>query len=89
MLLMGASFAREIGKNLDQDTQSSKRFQSLDPFTQKIVKKLLDFTHHWWIGWGIMILNVPESSWWFIGLGILIDDLPDIPYRYGLMEREP
>jgi len=89
MILVGASFGREFGKNLDQGIQAGDWFKKLSPVYQKFVKKILDFTHHWWIGWGLMAYSPAESNQWYFGLGLLIDDLPDIPFRYGLMERKP
>ena len=60
---------------------------------QGIVKRMLDVTHHWWLGWGMMIKAVEMSGTlvppdlWYFGLGLLIDDIKDIPYRYGWKER--
>lgn len=84
---MGIIFGRSFGKKLDWDIQQGEWFKGLHPILQGTVKRMLDATHHWWLGalimlylpvvniWGVMI----PIYWW--GLGLVLDDLPDIPPR--------
>ena len=85
---MGLFFGRAFGKSLDQDIQGTDWFNQQSKLRQWIIKRLLDFLHHWWIGALLMIL-APQITWnptlaqglyWF-GAGLFIDDLPDIPPR--------
>lgn len=83
--LIGGGFARAFGKKLDYDIQQTPWFKQLDPLSKNMVKRLLDFLHHWWIGWIMMEYiskAVPFSVevYWF-GAGILVDDLPDLVLR--------
>ncbi len=91
-LALGIQFGRCFGKKLDYDIQNSEWFKQQHPLTQGIIKRLLDFTHHWWIGALLMIyitnplivlgltFNLDKEFYWF-GAGLLLDDLPDIPQR--------
>lgn len=88
-LFMGITFAEGFGKQLDQDVQASPWYKGLTEMNRWIVKRLLDVTHHYWLGWGLMVVTQGNSDFFFyFGLGVMIDDLPDIPYRYGLRERK-
>jgi len=78
---MGITFGRGFGKNLDHTIQKTKWFRKLKPWQKWFIRRLLDVTHHWWIG-GILIgyfPNIPELFWF--GAGLLVDDLPDVPRR--------
>ena len=86
---MGAAFGRAFGKKLDYDIQQSDWFKGQHYVFQWIIKHILDFTHHWWIGallWLYAPLIAARISWitlaeeimWF-GIGLLIDDLRDVP----------
>lgn len=100
-ILLGVVFGAGFGKKLDQGIMNSEWYNELKEkprwsipgeAIQNIVKRVLDITHHWWIGWGMMILfgryhRLPEEAWYF-GLGLLIDDLKDIPFRHGILERD-
>lgn len=87
---IGFMFARAFGKQIDQDIQNGDWFKSLPPAWQSIVKRLLDFLHHFYIGLLLMISYkidevffwgvTPVSLYWF-GWGLFIDDIPDIPQR--------
>jgi len=94
-LLMGVFFGRAFGKQLDQDFQNSEWFKKQSKLVQEIICRLMDFTHHWWIGALLMIvfqnspvitfqiLSLPQldfNIFWF-GVGLFVDDLPDIPPR--------
>ena len=97
---LGIVFARGFGKQLDQDIQTSMWFSTLNEVQQNILKRLLDVMHHWWMGLLLVIyatnsftligqaVNVNAELVWF-GWGMVVDDLPDIPFRYGVMERKP
>ncbi len=82
--LLGIQFGRSFGKKLDQDIQAGEWFKALDQWQQWILKRALDFFHHWWIG-ALMVLYLPQYQEvvWF-GWGLIVDDLPDIPRRYGI-----
>lgn len=93
-LFLGIAFAEGFGKKLDYDIQQGGWFEKRKKWEKNIIKRTLNVTHHWWIGWGLMIIAielngtlVPPDLWYF-GLGLLIDDIKDIPYRYGWKERE-
>lgn len=87
---MGLLFGRAFGKNVDYEVQQSDWFKNLDPRLKWILKRTLDFAHHWWIGAFIMLSyeateiflfgRVPMAPYWF-GLGLLLDDIPDVPRR--------
>lgn len=82
---IGGGFARAFGKQLDYDIQQSPWFTGADPFTRNFTKRLLDFTHHWWLGWILMEYISPTvpftvELYWF-GAGVLVDDLPDLVLR--------
>jgi len=48
--LLGATFGRAFGKRLDQGIQGTIWFIGLPGYAQSILKRILDFTHHWWVG---------------------------------------
>lgn len=86
---LGGTFARSFGKNLDHNVQELKEFKNLHWALQWIIKFILNFTHHWWIGFIIMLMYVRDTvypwngipiEWYWFGAGILVDDLPDL-YR--------
>jgi len=94
-LLLGVFFGRAFGKQLDQDIQNSEWFKKHSGLVKELISRLLDFTHHWWVGAllmiifqsspivSIQILSLPPldfNIFWF-GAGTFIDDLPDIPPR--------
>ena len=78
---LGLIFGRAFGKKIDYDIQQSDWFKSQSLVVQFIVKRMLDFTHHWWIGALLMVYvpKVPEVHWF--GYRLLADDFPDIPDR--------
>jgi len=78
---MGISFGRGFGKKLDQGVQASEWFKKLPNPIQSIVKRLLDFTHHYWAGL-LLVLYAPIEELRYFGLGVFVDDWPDIPRRY-------
>jgi len=90
--LIGFFFARAFGKQLDQDIQNSSWFNNLnEEWKKNFIKRLLDFTHHLWLGLLIMIMygsseiiiigRLQIAPYW-IGYGWVIDDAPDIPPRF-------
>lgn len=88
-LLIGMSFGRNFGKKLDYGIQQSEWFKELSPTLQGTIKRILDFTHHWWIGaliwlyphiwikylWPSLLLEIT----WF-GVGIFLDDIRDFKH---------
>ena len=85
---MGFTFGRSFGKMLDQEIQETDWFKSQSRLRRWVIKRVLDFTHHWWIG-GLLMVLAPLVMWnpmlsevlfWF-GAGLFVDDLPDIPSR--------
>lgn len=96
-VLLGMQFGRSFGKKLDQEMQAAGWFTGLPPAVQGFLKRVLDFTHHWWVGGFLWLypmavinyLGLPVS--WeipviFFGVGLLIDDLRDVQNlrrRYG------
>ena len=83
---MGIVFGRGFGKQLDQDIQEGTWFKAQPPLNQWIIKRVLDVTHHWWIGM-MLVLYIPyEEAIWF-GWGLVVDDIPDLPFRYNLLTR--
>jgi len=80
-LVLGLVFARAFGKQFDQDVVKSTWFHNLNRFERGLIRRLLDFLHHWWMGLFIFFYS-PIIELKFFGLGIFIDDLPDVPRRY-------
>jgi len=85
---------RFFTKNLDQDIQESPWFLEQNKWTQLVVKKALDFFHHWPLGWALMLWAARVSALipfftvndiYYVGLAIFLDDLPDVPRRYTEM----
>jgi hypothetical protein len=75
------TFGRGFGKDLDHTVQQTEWFTALSDTWKYVVCRILDVTHHWWMG-GLLIAycgTTPEAFWF--GWGLLIDDLPDIPQR--------
>ncbi len=97
LFAMGIMFGRCFGKEIDQAIQKTVWFQDLNSASKWLVKRILDFTHHWWIG-GLMMIFAPQIAayfanpalglgiYWF-GAGLFIDDLPDLPPRLQEMLR--
>lgn len=88
---IGLQFGRSFGKKLDHGIQQGMWFNDLKPWQQDIVKRILDFTHHWWMGYilwcyAAMIAThfgcpqLTNEILWF-GIGLLVDDLPDLYNR--------
>ena len=76
---LGIQFGRSFGKQLDQGIQGEDWFKALPKWEREVIKRLLDFTHHWWMG-ALLMLYAPPFWYWF-GAGLFVDDLPDIPNR--------
>lgn len=88
-VLLGMSFGRNFGKKLDQGIQAHPVYLSLDPAIQGFIKRILDFTHHWWMG---AILWLYAHLWiqylWpsffvelkFFGVGLFLDDIRDFKH---------
>ena len=85
---IGGGLARSFGKQLDYDIKKGEWYKSLSPVMQNIVARLLDFTHHWWVGGLVMLYGLPnvsvDISYW-LGAGIFVDDLPDLYKRIDEM----
>ena len=86
---LGFTFSRAFGKKLDQGVQSSSWFKARRAWVQGLLKRLLDFLHHWWMGlllWFyapyIVLPTGFDSPLHYFGLGWFIDDLPDVPSRF-------
>jgi len=78
---IGLTFGRAFGKQLDQNIQNSDWFKGLNLVWQNLLKRALDFLHHWWIGALLMVyFGDVEAVFWF-GYGLLLDDIPDVPAR--------
>lgn len=78
---VGLTFGRAFGKQLDQEIQASAWFKGLGGLQQNLVRRLLDFLHHWWMGALLMLyFGGVEAVYWF-GYGLLLDDVPDMPAR--------
>lgn len=79
---LGFQFGRAFGKKLDYEIQRGDWFDDRGRAVQWLVRALLDFTHHWWIG-ALMMMRfaIPSPFYWF-GFGLFIDDLPDMPRRF-------
>lgn len=90
-LLIGMTFARAFGKKLDYTVQQTRFFKDLNqPLVKWLIKAILDFTHHWWMGaiiWLYAPLIVKIISWptllpevLFFGVGIFFDDIRDFKH---------
>lgn len=88
---LGIQFGRSFGKKLDYEIQQGEWFNKQKPWAQGIIKRVLDFTHHWWVGYILWIYATTIAAWlgqprltneilWF-GVGLLVDDLPDLYKR--------
>ncbi len=86
-LLLGMSFGRSFGKKMDYTIQESPWFKRQGTTTKWLVKSILDFSHHWWMGaliWNYAPLIVNKFFWptllpevtWF-GVGLFLDDIRD------------
>jgi len=92
-LCLGITFGRAFGKKLDLEIQETDWFKEKGKLAQWLLRRLLDFTHHWEIGLLLMVYfgyadlggaipwggYIPELYWF--GYGLVIDDLPDLPAR--------
>jgi len=78
---LGITFGRAFGKKLDCEIQATDWFKKRTVITRWILRRLLDFTHHWWIGL-LLVVYFPHITelYWF-GWGLFYDDLPDVPRR--------
>ncbi len=89
-LLVGFTFSRAFAKNLDRSVQETTLFKAQGKFAQTLIKNLLNFLHHFWIGLLLIVYSAPIASplrfspdiITFFGLGLFLDDLPDIPQRF-------
>lgn len=79
---IGLYLARAFGKQADQDIQKGGWFKKLSKTKQNLTRRLLDFLHHFYVGWIIMIVTTPENVLYWFGYGIFVDDIPDIPRRF-------
>lgn len=97
--LLGIQFAFAFGSKLDYEMQQAEWFKKLDPMVQGILKRCMDFLHHWWMGAFLWLYSDQIAIWlglsnysteiMFFGLGILFDDIRDIDNlkrRYGIGE---
>lgn len=81
-------FGRSFGKELDHDIQGTQWYKNLPEEWRWIVKRLLDFLHHWWMGLFLVVyasqftlLHLKEVEVTWFGWGLFADDIPDIPAR--------
>lgn len=84
--LLGITFGSNIGKRLDQSIKYSDWFKSQDPVVQWVLEKVLDITHHWWVGLLMVIHMAPlytgdqyQMIYWF-GWGLFADDAKDVQH---------
>jgi hypothetical protein len=77
--LIGIMFGRAF-KGIDEQTQKSTWFTARSPLTKFVLKRALDFLHHFWIGLLLVVYATQPELIWF-GWGMVIDDTPDIPRR--------
>lgn len=88
---LGIQFGRSFGKKLDHEIQQGEWFNKQKPWAQGTIKRALDFTHHWWVGYILWCYATTIAAWlgqpqlineilWF-GVGLLVDDLPDLYKR--------
>ena len=85
---LGMQFGHSFGSRLDQEVQAADSFRNLPGWLQGIIRRLLDFLHHWWIGAILWVYAVGIAAYlgfpWFtteilfFGLGLMIDDIRDI-----------
>lgn len=94
---IGIIFGRAFGKKLDYDVINDPRFKRLPTWQQGLIRRLLDFLHHWWVGaflgmyfgWGkglglpiFTVYDGPGSTEIsWFGWGLFYDDFYDIPRR--------
>jgi len=89
-LLIGMNFGRSFGKKLDYEIQQSEWFTRQPVWLQGIIKRILDFTHHWQYGAIIWLYaplitrlffwpSIQPEIMWF-GIGIFIDDIRDFKH---------
>jgi len=78
---MGLIFGRAFGKKIDWEIQQSEWFKRRSKVVQFLVKGLLDFTHHWWMGALLMVYVSGVLEVYWFGCGLLVDDFPDVPRR--------
>lgn len=86
-MLMAFSASMTLFKKLDYDLQQTEWFKALETdtsiggiFKLRTTKLLLDLTHHWWAGLGLMTWNPVEAVYW-TGAGLLVADMPDFKRR--------
>ena len=87
-LAMGITFGRNIGKKLDQGIKNSDWFTNRHMVVQWTVEKVLDCTHHWWVGALIWLYAVQISALiafdprfiLFFGVGLFVDDIKDFEH---------
>ena len=77
---LGLVFGRGFGKRLDQDIQASDWFKRRHEVWRNVIRRLLDITHHFWMGLLLVVYSGNQELVWF-GWGLVIDDFPDIPAR--------
>jgi len=79
LVLLGLSFGHAFS-NFDYDMQQGKLYTGAPAWAQWLMKRLMDFTHHWWIGYAMYLYPLPlqfaEAIRWF-GAGVFYDDLAD------------
>jgi len=80
-IVIGFTFGRGFGKRLDQGITASKWFKKRNPIIQGLLARILDVTHHFWVGL-LLMLYVPIPEAFYFGMGLFIDDLPDVPRRF-------
>jgi len=78
---IGFLIGRAFFKQIDYYAQETFWFDGLPEWQKIIVKGLLDFTHHWWVGLALYLYApIPELQW--VGIGLFVNDWPDIPKRF-------
>ncbi len=98
LVLVGATtqIARALTERLDEDILEAPEVRGLNATLYGATRRLLNATHHWWIG-GLLAyynwvgytlslgpLNYASAGsfeWMCIGFGLMLDDYDDMPGR--------
>jgi len=80
---LGDAFSKHDNIGLDEALIAKTKIGKLKGFTKFLVKRLLHFIHHYWIGLLLMVFclpnNWPDPNWWqgalyWFGYGLFIED---------------
>ena len=80
---LGNAFSKQDSVGLDEALMASTFFGKCKGFAKFLVKRLLHFLHHYWIGLLLMVfclpVNWPNPLWWqgalyWLGYGMFVED---------------